>query len=1029
MFSRFALTSIWLAVACIYLFLSQLTVEGEDRAATSKKVPSPADRTGSDEHLKKAVENLQQVLNAAKKGQDRKGEMSILNEIGRFSEKLGQHGKALDYYHEALAVGRKILDPQGEARSLNNIGRWYAKRGPLERALDFHEKALGIQNTLGDLNGQAATLNELASVYKSLEQYQRQLQCYDDVLDINRRTGDIKGWTATIQATATVHMALREYQKAQVLLETALTTQRRIRDTSGQATTLEKLASLKRDQGHYKTALELSDEGLGIQAKSGDSNIETMLLRTKALIANSLGQYEDAWDFSARALSCSKIAGNRSREIEALSTLAKIHASYGFTREALQLYENALSLATGDGDAIAEASVLQDLAETYLKNGDHKKAAQFYEKALVARKGLGVPTDALMEAMANVYMETGDTKKARELIRHFQPSDLILGRLHLQMGEFAEALVKLSVGDEPSIETQFVASALKGVAYEGIERYEDAIRSYTEAIGLLEQIREILPEAQRRSFFNAKISGIARILPYEGLCRVFIKVGNPHESFRYAEMTKARSFADFLVSRAATGPFGLPQNVLDEDMEINSMLSELMTAKANMKGDFDADHVGRVQKKREIHLSKMRNMYPAFAASKYPQPMNLTETALKDHEWLLEYEVTDNGVIIYLTRGKEIMKALFKPIRRDDLDTLVLRLRKPLEITKGDNFEEKLKSFDLAAGKKLADVLLAGVLEVLPPHVPIIVVPDDSLGTLPFEMLVLNEQGAIKTDRALPYASDAEFFGDRNLVSYYQSVTALTLARMHVKTKGKESRLLVIADPVFEETDDRNASGPKEKTRTGVLAELLRRLNLMADAATGQVSLPGFRRLFGTGELAEALVSLHDKSCDVYTGFAASKRNFSDKISPSLRHYDKVVFATHGYLSKDLPGILEPVLVLTLVPPGTDGYLRMTEVMGLNMNADVVVLAACQTGLGKQISGEGTMGMGRAFQYAGARSVLVSLWSVSEPRSVDLVKSFFSHLKEGKSKLEALASARSELRKGFDHPFFWAGFILVGETN
>ena len=100
------------------------------------------------------------------------------------------------------------------------------------------------------------------------------------------------------------------------------------------------------------------------------------------------------------------------------------------------------------------------------------------------------------------------------------------------------------------------------------------------------------------------------------------------------------------------------------------------------------------------------------------------------------------------------------------------------------------------------------------------------------------------------------------------------------------------------------------------------------------------------------------------------------------------------------------------------------------MNADIVALTACQTGLGKRTAGEGTMGMGRAFQYTGARSVLMSLWSVSEVASVNLVKHFFRNLKEGKSKSESLMLARNEVRKkGFDHPFFWAAFILVGEAG
>lgn len=117
-------------------------------------------------------------------------------------------------------------------------------------------------------------------------------------------------------------------------------------------------------------------------------------------------------------------------------------------------------------------------------------------------------------------------------------------------------------------------------------------------------------------------------------------------------------------------------------------------------------------------------------------------------------------------------------------------------------------------------------------------------------------------------------------------------------------------------------------------------------------------------------------------------------------------------------------------PKDQDGFLRMTEVMALKLNADVVALTACQTGLGRHVKGEGTMGMGRAFQYAGARSVLMSLWKVSEQSSVKLTERFFAHVKEGKPKLEALNLARREIRaEGWDHPFFWAPFILVGEVQ
>ena len=204
-------------------------------------------------------------------------------------------------------------------------------------------------------------------------------------------------------------------------------------------------------------------------------------------------------------------------------------------------------------------------------------------------------------------------------------------------------------------------------------------------------------------------------------------------------------------------------------------------------------------------------------------------------------------------------------------------------------------------------------------------------------------------------------------------------------------------------------------------------MNAMAEDSVFGENIP---RLPLTSTLAQNLAAMYGGSAECHTGLDASKDKFLKQVVPGLSNYEQIIFATHGYFGSDLPGIMEPVLILSLIPAGTDGYLRMSEVAGLKMNAEVVALTACQTGLGKRISGEGTMGMGRSFQYAGARSVLMSMWSVAERSSVTLVENFFRHLKSGKARLEALKLARSDIRKaGYDHPFFWAPFILVGEVQ
>jgi hypothetical protein len=490
-----------------------------------------------------------------------------------------------------------------------------------------------------------------------------------------------------------------------------------------------------------------------------------------------------------------------------------------------------------------------------------------------------------------------------------------------------------------------------------------------------------------------------------------------------------------LSRRSQDAVLDVPKNVVDQDADINTKLAVLSQGlqKAYEKGSKDGiesfeKQVKELRLERDRHVSKLRSEYPLFAATKYPQPMGVEHAALKDNEWVLEYEVTEPGICVYLVHGKKIVKSLFKPIERKEVEAFVRKFREPLEVVPGkESISDKLKSFDLAAGKKLADLVLADLLPDLPKGAALIIVPDECLSVVPFEMLVLNSGGEMKTDGKIPTVSGVEFFGDRNPISYYQSITALTLART-LQKKGKAAeRLLVVADPVFQLKDQRAQNAKPTK-----MAEADKKFysDLMATMESPTGGGLRFNRLALTGELAKTLSDEFKGKADSFTGLDASKDNLLKKTAPQMERYGTVVFATHGYFGNKIPGILEPILCLTMVPEGTDGFLRMSEVMGLKLNADIVALTACQTGIGRNIAGEGTMGMGRAFQYAGAKSVLMSLWNVEQKASVQLVESFFRHRKTGKNKLEALCLARREVRDaGFDHPFFWAPFILVGEVE
>jgi CHAT domain-containing protein len=336
-----------------------------------------------------------------------------------------------------------------------------------------------------------------------------------------------------------------------------------------------------------------------------------------------------------------------------------------------------------------------------------------------------------------------------------------------------------------------------------------------------------------------------------------------------------------------------------------------------------------------------------------------------------------------------------------------------------------LKKFDPELGQSLYKNLLSRVLTDVPKGAPLVIIPDGVLAVLPFEALVIGGKANWKEGAKGAYTEGLTFLGYVYPVSYYQSINSLTLVRGVKRKAGK--RMLVIADPVFHMQDVR-AQGAKE---TRLASEQGRAFPVLMASIEG-ASEGGFKfsRLAKTKALGEGLQKLYGNQMELCADLKANKEYFLKTIGPRLSQYGSIVFATHGLFSTKIPGIREPFLALTMVPPGTDGFLTMSDVMSLKMNADVVALTACQTGLGKDLSGEGVMSMGRAFQYAGARSVLMSLWSVAEDSSVILTESFFRNIKEGKSKLESLKLARDEIRKaGYDHPFFWASFVLVGEVD
>ncbi len=317
-------------------------------------------------------------------------------------------------------------------------------------------------------------------------------------------------------------------------------------------------------------------------------------------------------------------------------------------------------------------------------------------------------------------------------------------------------------------------------------------------------------------------------------------------------------------------------------------------------------------------------------------------------------------------------------------------------------------------GRDLSRLLLAPAERLLGDR-PLLIVADGALQYIPFA--------------ALPSLVGAPLATRHEVVSL-PSASALAVLRREVRGRSRAPKALaVFADPVFQATDERLTHRPVQAERLSLAANT-RGDWAPADARqAGDEEHPSFRRLVSSAREARTIAGLVPPD-QIYLalGFDASR---AKAISPDLAQYRNVHFATHGVLDSRRPELSK--LVLSLYDEKgkpQNGFLLLNDIYSLNLDADLVVLSACRTALGKEVRGEGLIGLTRGFMDAGAARVLASLWSVEDRATADLMGSFYrAMLRRKLSPAEALRRAQLEMASspGRRSPYYWAGFSLQGE--
>lgn len=1017
---------------------------------------------------------------------NKKGLAITLNNYGALHLKMAKFPRASDAFGEAMEILKSLGDEKAVTQVQSNMGSSFLGMGNYDEALRSFDwivrkaettrdtqtlvKALlkrgEIRITLGDY---PAAEKDFQEVLKRVDRG-RDSEIYIDALSRLGRVMAEQGRLKDADSKLTEALQLNERlpgsieRKADILaiqgqilrdravfsdalqkFAEAITIFRRFGNVLGQADASVNIGEIYRRQGMYPEAVRYQNEALAIAENHQFNRVKSRALHNLGSVHMDSGDFARCRENLLQALKINQEIQDTIAQAKNLSSLANMYHSTGSYDLAEQNYLKAIKLLENKDDHRYRSRLRNNLGIIYNDQREYDKAEIEFEESLrIANKAKSeIPKDRIWDNLANLYMnkrfeDPGWKKKAQEQVHKLEQSGLYgvkggdnssVGRFYYLTGDFQKAktyyeeLLEVTKRSGDIDDTVAACTGL-GLVCEALGNYPDAERFFLIATEKTEQIRQSLGPAERPEFFCVSSRGFARLTPYKGLSRVQIKMGKPEKSFETSEYAKARRFSEDTIARTPISNLGLPRNIQEKDTFLNEASSKAYRALLNAQRSGSSQEVIRQasvkveqanQQLKQHRISLLGASDPnvrIFGLTNYPDPLPLDKMAIENNEWLISYDVSDSGFIVYLLNGKKLVKAFFEPIDNTKLSMMVEKTLDPLLSVEGRKADfENLRSFNSI---NLTQLLLGKIIGDLPENEHLIIVPDDCLQKLPFELLMLNSDIRVNHEKGFPYLEGASFLDGRNPISYFQSATALTLSRTVRANQTKGDRVLVMADPVFDRIEVQN----KKPNATMATIE-----------GTKDSCLPA-KRLEKTGLLARNIQMLYQGKTDVHERLEASKAHLIKKIGPRIEQYNAIVFATHGYFSPKHPDIKQPILLLTMLPKCEDGYLYLSEILGLNVSADIVALTACQSGTGKILPGEGSMSMGRAFQYAGAKSVLMSLWNVHVEASIDLVGNFFSHLKHGRTKLQALRQSRQDLRDaGYKHPYFWSAFILVGEAQ
>jgi CHAT domain-containing protein len=574
--------------------------------------------------------------------------------------------------------------------------------------------------------------------------------------------------------------------------------------------------------------------------------------------------------------------------------------------------------------------------------------------------------ESLTEALG-VARAIKEPESEAEILNLLGEADLAADAPQDALARFDASLAIAVTAGIPGIE--YRARAGRGRALRAAGRGEEALAELRSSAKIINDLRaNIGGDLGKIGFVDIRQDVFGELVD------ALTEAGRTEEALEVSEASRARAFADLLAQREVL-PAPSDRARLERLREASAGLKSLPASNASSPATSGADGaVERRAREFESSLSSLAEQNEELASLvtvRSATGAQIREVAARLRATIVEYMVTEKRLFVWVVSPAGATRGVAVAVKRAELAAMTKEVREKVEAA-GEAAPETRARLSVLL-RRLDGYLVQPVARWLPSSAEdlVVIVPNGPLSLLGF--------AALEDRRGRPLALRHTL-----VLSPAASVFRYTTEKRRARAAGTRPSALLVADP---------------KLAPGIgLARL--------PAARSEVARVK-RRLGGADEIT------------VLTGASATEAAVK-RIAPSR---EILHFATHGLISEDRP--LASSLSFS-AGEGEDGFLRVGEVFGMDLHADLVMLSGCSTGLGR-LSGDGVLGLTRAFLYAGTPSVVVSLWDVSDRATSDLMDRFYAGLAAGKDKAHALRSAQLSTRARYPDPAFWASFILVGE--